>query len=107
MEHEHDDEGYAGPAEITVDGRTLALNVRLGGHFQPLDGYYHWYGRLDASDELSALVDAGQPALLATPHGSAAGRLSDPDLWGRYRIEGTSTPPFRVHRTLDEVEHVL
>ncbi len=107
MDHEHDD-GYAGPAEVTVGERTFILDVRLSGFFQPLDGYYHWYGRLAADEDLSALVGTGKAdAVLTTPHGLAPGRLGDPDLWHRYRIEGTSTPPFRVHRTLEETDHVL
>ena len=28
------------------------------------------------------------------PHGSAEGRLSDVDPWGRFRIAGTGRPPF-------------
>jgi hypothetical protein len=31
-----------------------------------------------------------------TPEGSADGELADVDPWGRYRLTGTSTPPFAV-----------
>jgi len=34
--------------------------------------------------------------------GPGGGPVLDPDLWCRYRIEGISTPPFRVPRTVDE-----
>ncbi|MDT7561992.1 MAG: hypothetical protein QOG76_616, partial [Pseudonocardiales bacterium] len=32
--------------------------------------------------------------VLRTPHSERPGELSDPDLWGRFRISGESTPPF-------------
>ena len=31
-----------------------------------------------------------------TPQGEAVGELSDVYPWGRYRVAGTSTPPFAV-----------
>jgi len=100
MTDEHDD-GYRGPAEITVGERTFALRVWLGGYFQPVDGFYHWYGRVAADERLTELVGGGTAAAtLSTPHGRAPGRLGDVDLWNRYRIEGISTPPFPVHRAL-------
>jgi hypothetical protein len=42
--------------------------------------------------------------VLRTPDGEASGQLSDPDTWGRYRIAGTSRPPFAVATTLEELE---
>jgi hypothetical protein len=32
--------------------------------------------------------------VLRTAHGSAEGRLSDVDPWGRFRIAGVGRPPF-------------
>ena len=43
---------------------------------------------------LLALDATGSPVVLRTPHGDAAGRLSDRDPWGRYRVSGTGRPPF-------------
>jgi hypothetical protein len=67
--------------------------VTLRGQFQPIDGRYHWYGRVAVDDRVSAL-GAGATVLLRTPAGEAEGRLSDEDPWGRYRLEGTGRPPF-------------
>lgn len=103
---EHDEDGYTGPATLTVREQTFDVTVELRGHFQPIDGYYHWYGRITAHDALSALLGGKKSeAVLATPDGAADGRVSDPDPWGRYRITGTSTPPFPVPSTLAEIEH--
>jgi hypothetical protein len=92
-------EEYAGPAEIStgstgghgVDG--LHVEVTLRGHFEPLDGRFHWYGRI-AQDRRLDEVSAGTTVTVTTPGGSAEGRLSDVDPWGRFRINGTGRPPF-------------
>jgi hypothetical protein len=89
------DEGYDGPAELrTPEGSVLDVDVTVRGMFQPIDGRYHWYGRIVADEELDAQVDSGASVVLRTPHGEAAGRLSDRDPWGRHRITGTGVPPF-------------
>jgi hypothetical protein len=85
MEHE-----YAGPARI--GGREV--DVRLRGQFQPIDGRFHWWGRVAADETLAAQHTSGAEVTVATPHGEATGRLSDVDPWGRFRVSGTGRPPF-------------
>ena len=87
-------EGYDGPAQLVLGSVDVDVEVRLRGLFQPIDGRYHWYGRLAADPTVAASVEPGTTAVLRTPHGEAAGRLSDRDPWGRYRISGTGRPPF-------------
>ena len=104
MTDDHED-GYTGPATLILDERELAVEITLRGHFQPIDGRYHWYGRVSPHTELSELAGGRKrPAKLRTPEGVADGELSDPDPWGRYRITGTSTPPFDVPTTLAEID---
>jgi hypothetical protein len=101
-----EEEGYAGPAVVVVEESEVDVTVVLRGYFEPLDGHYHWYGRIGMNEELSALLGGtNKPAILRTSFGEASGQLSDPDTWGRYRIAGTSRPPFAVATTLAEVEH--
>jgi hypothetical protein len=101
---EHDEEGYSGPATLTMDESRLDVTVVLRGRFEPIDGHYHWYGRIHSSDELSELLGGrGKPGLLRTPEGEATGQLSDPDTWGRYRITGTGRPPFPVATSLEDL----
>jgi hypothetical protein len=80
---------YDGPARI---GGT-EVEVCLRGHFQPIDGRFHWWGRI-GSDTPLADHASGSTVTLETPYGAAAGRLSDLDPWGRLRITGTGRPPF-------------
>jgi hypothetical protein len=88
------DEGYVGPAELLADGQAVAVSVTLRGVFQPIDGRYHWHGRVARHDGVDALVASGASVVLRTPHGATPCRLSDRDTWGRYRVAGTGRPPF-------------
>ena len=93
-EHGHDD-GYEGPATLVTGGTQVAVQVQLRGHFQPIDGRYHWYGRIAPNQGLHDLLGPGRAqAVLTTSEGSAPCELSDPDLWQRYRVTGISTPPY-------------
>jgi cation diffusion facilitator CzcD-associated flavoprotein CzcO len=90
-----DQDGYTGPATLTVGESLFQVEVELRGFFQPIDGRYHWYGRLGRHDGLTARLGSGRSAgTLRTPDGSAPCELSDPDPWHRYRVRGTSTPPY-------------
>lgn len=86
-------EEYAGPATLALDGQELSVEVILRGAFQPIDGRFHWYGRIETTDAL-ADVRAGTRGVLTTPHGSADTKLSDIDPWGRFRVTGVGRPPF-------------
>lgn len=100
-----EDDGYEGPAVLIVGEERFALRARLVGQFQPLDGRYRWYGRLDSDEGLSRLVgDRSAAVVLQTEEGDAEGRITEPDLWNRYRIEGTSVPPFRIPLGLGDVD---
>lgn len=84
---------YDGPATLLTDGVAVDLQVRLRGRFEPIDGRFHWWGRVaaDASLEDSR---SGSAITVRTSYGEALGRLSDRDPWGRFRITGTGRPPF-------------
>ena len=86
-------EAYDGPADLVADDGVHPVEVRLRGFFQPLDGHFHWYGRIAESPALPA-ARSGTTVTLRTPYGDATGRLSDVDPWRRFRIAGTGRPPF-------------
>jgi hypothetical protein len=90
----HDD-GYEGSATLVAGPARVDVQVRLRGYFQPIDGRYHWYGRIEPNEDLAGVVRSGRArAVLTTPEGSAPCERSDPDPWQRYRVTGLSTPPF-------------
>src|SRR5947208_8013742 len=92
-----DSDGYDGTAVLEVDRSRFDVQVRLRGHFQPIDGRYHWYGRVDAHEGLDEWLGSGKArGVLTTAEGSAACELSEPDPSHRYRVTGISTPPFRA-----------
>ncbi|HEU5455303.1 MAG TPA: DUF4873 domain-containing protein [Nocardioides sp.] len=83
-------ERFSGPAEIGAGEDAIEVMVDLRGGFQPIDGDFHWYGRVGGHDRLRS----GDRVAIRTAHGAAMGRLSDLDPWGRLRIAGTGPPPF-------------
>ena len=98
-------EGYDGTAVLapmvevrgapaTSHETTMEVEVTLRGHFEPLDGRFHWYGRITADEGLAARHPSGSTVVLITPYGRAEGRLSDVDPWGRFRVAGHGAPPF-------------
>lgn len=96
-DHDEEGPGYHGPATVVADGCQLAVTARLLGRFEPIDGRYRWYGRLDHCGELDRLTgDRARQVVLRTPFGSADATLSDRDPWGRPRVTGVGTPPFTV-----------
>lgn len=92
MTHEPQEQ-YDGAATLVVQDERLAVEVTLRGHFEPLDGRFHWYGRIVATDALAPRL-SGTPLAIETPHGRAEAKINDIDPWGRFRISGTGTPPF-------------
>ena len=92
-----DEDGYDGPAELIDGDTTVAVQVKLAGHFDPISGSYSWYGRVAASPEVAALAqNGGRKVLLRTPFAQVETALSDVDPWGRPRVEGFGATPFEV-----------
>lgn len=100
MRGEHDD-GYTGPAVLTVDGRDVPVRVVLDARHEPQDGRLHWFGRLALADRasaepalLSALTSTGAQIVLAAGAAPVPASLGDLDPWGRYRVSGVGPLPF-------------
>lgn len=99
------EEGYSGPVTVILNDQEIAAEADLRGYFEPIDGRYHWYGRVTANPAIDTLVGGQISVELRTPEGSAhASRLGDVDLWGRLRISGVGRPPFTFATSLADVE---
>jgi cation diffusion facilitator CzcD-associated flavoprotein CzcO len=90
------DDGYTGPATLTAAGSQLTVDVRLSGRVEPVDGRYHWAGRIAPQDAVSRLVRAGtlSAILRIGDNAPVAVRLGDVDPWGAVRVQATSPPPW-------------
>jgi hypothetical protein len=86
---------YRGPAVLTTATAAQPVEVTLSGHRDPIDGRYHWYGRVNPVDH-APLPDPGRaPVTLALPdRDPRPGTLVERDPWGSLRIVGFGTPPF-------------
>jgi Domain of unknown function (DUF4873) len=90
-------DGYRGQARLTVGGEVFDVQVELRGRFEPIDGRYHWYGRVAENDQLARALGGMRAAgTIQTPQGNGRCEIAEPDTWNRYRVAGYSTPPFRL-----------
>lgn len=106
MSDDHDFD-YSGEGAIACRGKEIPVEMTIKGNFQPLNGFYTWYGRIDKNDPLDDLLNGKRTvAVVGTPEGRAECVVGDPDFWGRYRISGKSRPPYHVPTTLEEVEAI-
>lgn len=95
---EHEDDGHHGSARLFVGDEEVDVEVTLTGHLEPLDGKYHWYGRITQHAAVDAAKRAGATDVeLSIGDGPRApARLAEHDAWGNMRITGAGTPPFEL-----------
>jgi hypothetical protein len=88
--------GYDGAATLAVGDRVIDVTVHLDGHLEPLDGRYHWYGRIERSDVLAAVKDGGATVgtLSIGDAEPAELRLAEYDPWGHVQVKGVGAPPY-------------
>lgn len=90
-----DDETYDGPAVLSYRGQDYPTRVRLAGHFDPIDGRYHWQGMLYA--DLPGTTVTGSAVDIRIGKHSAAARISERTPWGTLAVVGAAGyPPFAL-----------
>ena len=83
--------------ELLVDGVVYEVEAHLSGRFEPIDGRYHWGGRLASGPEVAALVRAGRrDVTLRGAGGAVSARLAEVDAWGGVRVSGVGAPPLSL-----------
>jgi hypothetical protein len=72
------------------------VRLRLAGHTEPVDGRYHWGGRIAPDPELVGVVQSGQRVTTVQigHRPPVEARLGEPDPWGGVRIVGVGHPPY-------------
>ncbi len=72
------------------------MTVHVDGHLEPLDGLFHWYGRIERSAAVAAVKDAGATtgSLVIADRTPAVLRLAEYDPWGHVQVSGTGAPPY-------------
>ncbi|MEE3922195.1 DUF4873 domain-containing protein [Micromonospora sp. BRA006-A] len=82
---------WEGPARIA--GTTVRLHG--GGRFEPVDGRYHWAGRVEPEPRLVRLLLLRPPRRGGPDRRTGRpARLAEVDPWGGVRITGVGTPPW-------------
>jgi Domain of unknown function (DUF4873) len=85
---------YDGPATVRFGDDAREARVRLTGHFEPLDGQYHWQGTI--LEQLPGTEKLPQPATVTIGNRSAAARITERTPQGGYSVVGVGTPPFAL-----------
>jgi hypothetical protein len=95
---EHEEDGYRGPAHVELGDEVVDVAVTLAGHLEPLDGRYHWYGRITQHDAVDAAKRSGRTMVTVAigDRAPAEGRLAEHDAWGNVRVTGLGAPPFEL-----------
>ena len=77
--------------------------MRFAGRFEPVDGRYHWGGRIAPHDSLSGSSAAGQRSVTVQigRNPAAAARLAEVDPWGGIRVVGVGRPPWTAISTVE------
>jgi Domain of unknown function (DUF4873) len=90
-----EDDIYDGKATIRIGDDEHPARVRLSGHFDPIDGQYHWQGTVFEVD-LGEVLKRSRPVTLAVGDRSAEGRITERSPQGSYSVVGVGWPPFVV-----------
>ena len=88
-----DAEIYDGPAVLTHRDVDHPTRVRLTGHFDPIDGQYHWQGMF-FTDLPGSNVTGSKISIRVGEH-TAQGRVAERTPWGTLTVIGAAGyPPF-------------
>ncbi|MXP21519.1 DUF4873 domain-containing protein [Gordonia sp. HNM0687] len=92
-----DDEIVDAAAVLSADGDELVARFRVLGHFEPLDGRYHWAGTV-FGDEVRRWKERRVTAVTVAMDGREPvdARLAEVTPTGAVRIVGVGAPPYAL-----------
>ncbi len=87
---------YAGPVVVAAGEVTVCGQARLAGRVEPVDGRFHWSGRIAPDPVLAGLVRGGSRSVRVSvgDRPPCEARLDDVDPWGGVRLTGVGRPPW-------------
>jgi len=85
---------YDGPATVRIGESESVVRVRLAGHVDPIDGRYHWQGRV--FDELPGDARLPQDITVSIGGSDAQARIIERPPQGGYSVAGVGAPPFAL-----------
>ncbi|MGK5740406.1 DUF4873 domain-containing protein [Micromonospora sp. URMC 103] len=87
---------YHGPADVAGH----PVRVHLTGRLEPVDGRFHWSGRVEPDPHVAGLLRAGRRDVeLRIAQRVTAARLAEVDPWGGVRVTGVGAPPWPPEAT--------
>ncbi|GAC1408016.1 MAG: hypothetical protein NVS4B6_28990 [Mycobacterium sp.] len=89
-----EDDMYDGRATVHICEGAHDVHLRLTGHFEPLDGEYHWQGTI--LEQLPGVDRLPQRAAVTIDNLSAAARITERTSQGGYSVVGVGAPPFAL-----------
>ncbi|MET7968826.1 DUF4873 domain-containing protein [Micromonospora sp. NPDC005305] len=82
---------WQGPVEVA--GTPVRLHA--SGRWEPVDGRYHWAGRIEPDPRMLRLLRSGRRDVeVRVGERVARGRLAEADPWGGVRVTGVGEPPW-------------
>lgn len=87
---------FVGSAVLCGGDLSVPVRVALSGHVDPLDGRFHWGGRIDPDERVVGLLRAGRrDVTLRVGDGPPLpARLTEADPWGGVILAATGRPPW-------------
>jgi hypothetical protein len=79
-----------------ADDAEIPVRATLSGYVDPLDGRYHWGGRIGSDERVVALLRAGRREVTLQVDGGERlpARLTEADPWGGVIVSATGRPPW-------------
>ncbi|KUI40901.1 monooxygenase [Mycobacterium sp. GA-1199] len=84
-------EVYDGVAAVRMHEEDHGVRVRLTGHFDPIDGRYHWRGMVF---DLASDMRLPQTVHISIGDRTAEGQLTEVTPWGTHCVAGVGAPPY-------------
>jgi hypothetical protein len=101
------EDGYDGAATLRGAELEIPVRITLSGHVDPLDGRFHWGGRIGPDARVVRLIREGKREITLQVDGARPlpARLTEVDPWGGVIVAATGHPPWPAPEVSTEDGH--